>query len=458
MSGSDTGRTGAALRPGPSVESVLRADGDAVPACLFEQSAYPAPPRPVAKARYTSREWLDREVERMWSRVWQMACREEEIAEPGDFIVYDIVDTSVLVVRTESGAIAAYYNSCLHRGTQLAPSGSAGTVGEFRCPYHGWRYALDGRVRELPCDWDFPQLDARSLALPAVRVGTWGGFVFVNLDPHCGPLEDYLGVLPEHFRAWSLEKRRIGAHVAKVIPCNWKAGIEAFLEGYHVAEVHPQALAFTGDVNGQLDVWGAHVSRMIANLAQPSPRIGRAVSEQQVMEALGAFVPGDVGSLAANGLAPRQAMAAALGGMLSTATGVDHSGHSISEIIDAINYFVFPNLMPWAGFGTPIVYRVRPHGRDPDRSVLEVYLLYVVPDGAAPDPPPPVRWLGEDEPWSNAQELGGLGPIFDQDGANFALIQRGMKAGGDPHLRPAAYQESRIRHLHDTLARYVGDG
>jgi phenylpropionate dioxygenase-like ring-hydroxylating dioxygenase large terminal subunit len=442
---------------GPQVAAVLAADGDDPPACLFTQSPWQGAAMTIAKARYFDPAFHAAEVEGVWKRCWQMACRAEEIPEAGDVLVYDVAGLSILVVRGDDGNVRAFHNSCLHRGTQLQPAGACTSVTKLRCPYHGWTYGLDGRLEDAPCRWDFPQLGTDAPGLAPVQVGLWGGFVFVNPDPDAGPLLDYLGVLPDHFRSWPLDRRRIGAHVAKVIACNWKVGLEAFLEGYHVADVHPQALAFTGDVNGQLDVWEPNISRMIATLATASPRLpGAPISDAEILDELRRFVPGELGDVPETG-GPRAAMAAALKTMLTSATGVDHAAFSTSEIIDAVNYFVFPNFMPWAGYGTPIVYRLRPFGSDPDQSILDVYLLYFAADGDAA-PCPETRWLKPGESWTAAAELGGLGAIFDQDEQNFLMIQNGLKAGGAPDLWPSRYQESRIRHFHATLDRHVAGG
>src|SRR5436190_20971076 len=103
----------------------------------------------IPKQRYLSRAFADLEFERLWSRVWQIACREEEIASPGDFVEYTIGDQSALVVRDHHGQVNAFHNACVHRGTALGEGCGAFAGGEIRCPYHGWRYALDGRVVEV---------------------------------------------------------------------------------------------------------------------------------------------------------------------------------------------------------------------------------------------------------------------------------------------------------------------
>lgn len=441
----------------PNVRDVLENDGDHPPAYLFEESTYALPPRAYDKARYFSPEWQAGEVDRVWRRVWQMACRDEEIPEPGDYIVYDIVDYSIIILRSKDGTVRAFYNSCRHRGSQLLPSGSCGSVARLRCPYHAWTYDLEGGLIDFPSAWDFPQYCGHKPSLAPVKVDHWGGFVFVNLDPQAPPLEQFLGVLCDHVSSDYFAMRYIGAHVAKVINCNWKVGLEAFLEGYHVAEVHPQALPFTGDTNGQLDVWPPHISRMIANVGLPSPRMENQPTPAETATALRAFLASDMGAVDVVEQDPRKVMATAIRALLKNVTGIDHDRVSTSEIIDAINYHVFPNFMPWTGFGTPIVYRLRPLGKDPDHSILEVYLLYAT----APEAPRPdaveTNWLAPDDSWTAAPELGGLGAIFDQDERNFLLIQRGLKAGGCPTFSPSDYQESRIRFFHETLNSYMAD-
>ena len=387
----------------------------------------------------------------MWRRVWQMACREEEITQVGDTLVYDIVDASLLIVRTAPVEIRAFHNSCLHRGTQLRAG--PGHVAELRCPFHGFTWNLDGSFREMPCPWDFPHVDPACMHLPEAQVGTWGGFVFVNLDPDAAPLADYLEDLPWHFAAWPLEDRYKSAHGVKVMPCNWKVALEAFIEAYHTVAVHPQLLRTSGDTVTEYDVYRRHVSRMITPVGVASEHLGREVDDAEMLKAM--FLTRDDDLAVEEGSTARRVLADRVRTQLQERTGRDFSNITDAEALDGIEYFLFPNFMPWAGFTTPLVYRFRPNGDDPDSCVMEVMLLDPIPaDGPRP-PPVPTRYLGEDESWADVPELGYLGRILNQDSATFGRVQRGLHASVKPNITVGRYQESRIRHFHVTLDAYL---
>ena len=221
--------------PGPSWQDVLDQDSRPVPDFLRAESPYLNGFGDIPKDRYLSREWHEKEKACLWSRVWQFACREEQIPEVGSYIVYEIADQSYLVTRVSEDEIKADPNVCLHRGRLLKTYD--GRCSEFRCPYHGFAWHLDGELKHIPAEWDFPHLEARSedMALPEVKVGTWAGFVFINPDPEAESLQDFLGEeILRHFERWDLENRYIQAHVSKIVNCNWKIANEAFSEGFHV--------------------------------------------------------------------------------------------------------------------------------------------------------------------------------------------------------------------------------
>ncbi len=446
-----------ARRPGPSVQEVLADDINPAPAVMLEESpAKDQSSADVSIERYFSREWHEAEVEKVWRKTWQLACRLEHIPNVGDHIVYEIVRDSLIVIRTGPDEIRAYINSCLHRGTMLRTEG--GCVNQLRCPFHGWTWDLQGKLKIIPGQWDFPHVDKAAMNLPQAKVGTWGGFVFVNFDAACEPLGSYLENLPEHFAAFGLEDKYVAAHVAKVMPCNWKLAMEAFVEAYHVPYAHPQVLGYYGDSNTQYDVWDGvrHVSRMISVQGVPSPAV-KGISPERTIEEMRRDVPFFAGKPieVGPGETARGKLAERAREKISRAIGRDMSDLSDTESLDLIEYMLFPNMVPWGGQALPITYRFRPYEDDPERSLMEIMFLFSkAPDGSHPEPAK-MTMLGEDQNWRDAPELGSAAMVADQDTDNLRRIQKGLRTSRKPGVTLARYQESRIRHYHETLDAYM---
>jgi phenylpropionate dioxygenase-like ring-hydroxylating dioxygenase large terminal subunit len=446
-----------ARRPGPSVQGIFATDLNPPPETMRSES--PAPDQSLEDLsieRYFARDWHEREVDKIWRKCWQLAGRVEQIPHAGDHIVYDIVHDSLIVVRTASGDIRAYINSCLHRGTMLRTEG--GCVDRLRCPFHGWTWTLDGKLSVVPGQWDFPHIDKDKLALPEAKMGIWGGFVFVNFDADCEPLETYLENLPAHFADFRLEDRYLAAHVAKIMPCNWKLAMEAFVEAYHVASAHPQVLPYYGDTNTQYDVWPGvrHVSRMISVQGVPSPAL-KSVAPERTIEEMRRDVPffGGKPIEVGEGETARAKLAERSREKIARSTGLDMSALSDSESLDLIEYMLFPNMVPWGGQALPLTYRFRPNGDDPESSIMEIMFLFSkAPDGSHP-PPATMTMLGPDQNWSDAPELGSAARVADQDTDNLMRIQKGLRTSRKPGVTLARYQESRIRHFHATLDDYL---
>jgi phenylpropionate dioxygenase-like ring-hydroxylating dioxygenase large terminal subunit len=407
--------------------------------------------------RYIGQAFFEQEKEKLWSRVWQMACREEDIPEPGDHFVYNILDRSVLVTRTPGGEIRGYINSCLHRGRCLRDE--SGSVREFRCPFHGATWNLDGGFEGIPNQWDFEHLEGRDMSLPQVRVDTWGGFVFINFDQDCRPLSDYMEVMPEHFERYPLHKYFKGVHVQRVIKCNWKVGVEAFMESWHTVETHKQILTFTGDANSQYDTFGDNISRSVTPMAVASPHLEGIPEETVIRDILRESgrmaLDSDEGLEIPEGVTARRYVADLNRKLFEEASGDDLSDATMAELEDAILYSLFPNFQVWLGFNGNIVYRFLPNGNDPDSCIFDVMILLRYPEGAERPEPAPCRVIPEDAPFSSVPELGALGPVFDQDDANLPAVQRGMKASTKGAVSLASYQESRIRHMHQTIDKYL---
>lgn len=193
---------------------------------------------------YRGDDALRNDREGVLRRTWQFLGHETMLPQPGDYLAEVIGGAPVVAVRRPDGTLAAFHNVCRHRAGALVADG-AGNCGEaFTCRYHGWKYALDGRLRNAVDFGSVPGFDPRQYGLFPIRVESWRGLVFVNLDAGAAPLADLIAPLaarwPDGQAAFPLVERRTHA-----IACNWKTYVENYLEGYHLPMVHPE---FDGDV------------------------------------------------------------------------------------------------------------------------------------------------------------------------------------------------------------------
>ena len=436
--------------PGVTYQQLLDADTHEVPEVLRLQSPKDLGDADVSVERYTTKAWHDLEVERLWKKVWQFACREEDIPEPGDHIRYDIAGLSFLVVRTEDGTIKAYPNACLHRGRMLKEFD--GHASELRCAFHGFCWNLDGSFKEVPAEWDFPHIIASEFSLPEIPTATWAGFVFINPDQNCGPFEEFIKDMKSQFQRWDLSKLYKQAHVAKIMPANWKIAQEAFCEAYHVNATHPQILKSIGDVNSQVDVW-ENCARVITPSLTPSPLLENPPTEQDVVRAMLDIREGDDVPPLPEGMTARAWSAATSREMLRPDAGDVVDEYCDAEMVDNLDYTIFPNFHPWGAFNR-IVYRFRPNGNDHRSAIMECIML--APFQGERPPAAKIHWLEEDQPWSSA--LGFLGRVFDQDAFNMPKVQLGLEATYKPGITLGNYQESKVRWLHHKLTEWVEEG
>ncbi|MEY2431543.1 MAG: hypothetical protein QOC92_1268 [Acidimicrobiaceae bacterium] len=418
----------------------------------------------VPRERYISRAFLDLEMERLWPRVWQIACREEEVAGVGNYVEYTIGDESVLVVRTGDGRIVAHHNACLHRGTRLATESGTFADEGIRCRYHAWRYGLDGTLLEIVDEHEFEGLPS-NLCLTSVRTECWGGFVFVNLDPDAAPLLDYLHPLPDLLRAYHLDTMRFRGYQSTVLPANWKVVVDAFNEAYHVQGTHPQILPWTDDVSIAYEQLGihAHYGRLpeARRELRPSPRLNLQPDEYDEGEILAGLVAGlgrlflkeemaIVDELRAEPSGPHRNLLAEFQQRrrdLLSARGLDVSGLSLDQMTSADDIFVFPNLVGPIYPGSAIVFRIRPNGLDPDSSIKDTWTL----EWPRTDQPER-KWERRFYPdWRDKD----WGEITNQDYANMLEVQTGMKSRGFKGSRLNPRQESNVLHMHRVIDRYL---
>lgn len=449
---------GEARCPAPSVQEIIKGDLHPAPPVLAHESYEYLGSEDIPYARYYDQDFFDAEMEKIWQRTWQWVCREDHIPESGDHYVYEVGHLSYIVVRQDDGSVKGFVNSCLHRGTKLRKSEGFGSASQLRCPYHGWTWANDGELKAVPCAWDFPHLDAKKSNLPEVRTGRWGGFIFINPSDDGPDLLEFLAPLPEHFKNWDMDKRFVELHMAKELPCNWKTAQEAFLESYHVLETHPQLMAGVGDANVQYDVYGDHVSRFYAASGVNSPHLADPLSEQQLLNQM---LVGDRSvlddSMTINeGETARIVMARFLRRVMGEKYKTNLSRFSDSEVIDTIEYHVFPNMVLFPGISLPMVYRFRPIGLDPNRTLFEILFLRPVPDNGEPPEPAEPHRISEHESYSSVPGMdAAFGAVYDQDTDNLRAQQQGFRASRKGSETLGNYQEIRIRHFNRTIDKYL---
>ncbi|MGB8508217.1 MAG: SRPBCC family protein [Pyrinomonadaceae bacterium] len=187
---------------------------------------------------YTDARVLDDERRKIFGRTWQLAGRVEQVAEAGQYFTATVADEPVIVARGADERLRAFSNVCRHRAGPVADG--CGRRKSFQCGYHGWTYALDGRLTGTP-EFDGVECwDRESHALPQFAVETWGPLVFVNLDPKCAPLGETLEDIPARVgerRDWP--EMKLAARKDWTLECNWKVYVDNYLEGYHIPTVHP---------------------------------------------------------------------------------------------------------------------------------------------------------------------------------------------------------------------------
>lgn len=419
----------------------------------------------IPALRYTDRGFAEAEFERLWHHVWQIAARLEEIPEPGDFVEYSIGHESIVVLRGDDHEVRAFANTCRHRGTQLvAGTGAVGADRCLRCPYHGWKYALDGRLVDVVDRDDFGDSLPSDLGLVPVRVGSFGGFVFVNLDPDAESLDRFLGPLASILAPYRLEDMRLRLARTTVLPANWKAVIDAFNEGYHVQALHPQILPWTDDTSIAYEQFERHAryGRLpgARRVLLPSPRLGldpSEIDEATILDGMvrglgGAFLRDErsiVDELRRDGPPTGSTLLGAFQARrraLMAARGFDVSTFADDELTSAQDVYWFPNLVGPIYPGSAIVFRVRPHPDDPDRAINDTWVL----EWPDPNRPPrPVR--REVVAWDEFS----WDPVTQQDYDNLARVQAGMRSSACETLHANPRQESNIAHMHRVIDRYL---
>lgn len=251
---------------------------------MFDPRSYAAVRRPLAEAEalpawcYTSQAFYEREVERIFLRTWNFVGRVDEVAKAGDYLVFDFVGQSVIIIRDRAGRINAFVNSCRHRGTRLLDG--KGSCRAITCPYHAWAFSLAGELVATPGMEDVRNFDKKQWGLTPVRLETWGGFMFICFDPAAPGLAEHLGDFTETFACYRFEDMVLVRRKEFELACNWKLYVENAMEDYHTPTVHRGSIGLQRTVpeetRGQWDAIHMEAADTIAVLpgdTTPFPHI-----------------------------------------------------------------------------------------------------------------------------------------------------------------------------------------
>jgi nitrite reductase/ring-hydroxylating ferredoxin subunit len=397
----------------------------------------------IPKERYTSKEYMELEWERMWTKVWNMAGRESDIPNVGDYFTTELGPESFLIVREAEDKVRAFYNVCPHRGNQIRNPGM-GHAESFQCAYHFFEFNLDGSKKFVPDEDTFTQGVPQETALVEVPCDTWGGFVWFNMNEDAEPLLEFLNPVNQHLDPYHFEEYAIVQDLTVEWDCNWKASVDAFNEVYHVQGIHPQLLESLDDIHVQIDLYERH-NRYLVPFGLVSPRYP---NQQEITQPLREF-------MVAAGINPdtfeggmgdvRPAMQAATK-QSAAAQGLDVSELNDDQLSDDYHYYIFPSLTFNTNALNFLFFRQRPHATDPNKMYFDMQTYVRIPPGVD-HPPRPIH----------AQYKHGeisIGLVMDQDSYNLPRVQKGMNSRSYKGLL-INYRERRIRHMHKVLDNYL---
>ncbi|MCB2059418.1 MAG: aromatic ring-hydroxylating dioxygenase subunit alpha [Novosphingobium sp.] len=409
----------------------------------------------IPAERYYDPEFFELEKKHLWPRVWQMACRLEEIPHVGDYVEYTILDKSVIVVRTHDG-VKAFYNACRHRGVRLANGPGNCAKQGFICPFHGWRWDPQGECTFVFGKEIFNQelLDQSEIDLAPVRVEFWAGCAFINFDDNAPPLLECLGPVVKRLNARHVDKLRMDWWYGTILPTNWKLAMEAFMEGYHVMQTHRQLFdlspgsAYGPDADGVLPAPGASarevVNKNIDFMARLSTGMAGMVHETEVavLEKLRDMdVPDD----------PMEAMMAFFAQAQADITKDGFERGAPMFDIPKVNQehpfadveFMFPHFFLLPSFAAMSSYRIRP--LTPETCLFEIWSLVLRPEDEEYDTP--------SEPTILRYDSNEFPEIPKQDYSNLPIQQLGLH--NFEYMRLAKDQEGMISNYQRLVDGYL---
>lgn len=415
-------------------------------------------------ARYVDPEFAKREWEQVFCKTWLLACTVSDVREAGDFVRFDIGPESFIVVRGEDGDVHAHYNVCPHRGSQLVLD-DFGSIGQFTCPFHSWQFELDGKnTRVTDAETFDPKVLCHGVDMSSVRCEVAAGLVFISMDPDVPPLKEWLGPVLPQLELYEIDQMYVVQHRRSDWGANWKGGVDAFAEIYHLHAVHPQTQCLMDD-RTQIDLYPNGMSRQFVPFAQPSPRFADQESVNPGIAMMLTDAGIDPATFSGTAQETRKAVQQAKR-KRGEDLGLRYERFSDSQLSDSTVYSVFPNVQIGCHPEAVFLHRFLPHPTDPNQFTYDTCILYRHVDAPGYCAP---AWMGmgEEVDLSGATrpdivhtglgEPPGLGEVLDQDSYLLPIVQAGARSRG---FRGPLWseQEARLRHFHAELDRFMSGG
>ena len=407
--------------------------------------------------RYTSRSFMELEMERLWPRVWNIGAWAAQLPQAGDFVTHQLGRESILMVRQADGAVRAFHNVCPHRGNRLVYS-DHGSVDRFTCTYHGWQFDHQGSVVQVQDEDDFPQGNpCGKLTLSEIPCEVWAGFVWYNMDPNCFPLAGFLGEVKDYFEMHNpAAAKRVYYKVCEV-DFNWKALHDNFCESYHLPATHPEIADYFDDdyknTDFELFETGHNLMRMKGALpslrySQPFELNDKLLADMQAW----GLDPNDYqgrAHLIRGALQQQKRKLGAERGYPHAATVPD------GWLTDAFHFNVFPGTSITFQLEVFSLQRCEPHPTDPNKSIYEHWHMALQPNdqGLAPGPEGLTPF---EEAERRVVQYGeeSLGGVADQDLERATGQQLGFQSRGFKGAYLSG-QENRVQQFHNFIDRYL---
>jgi phenylpropionate dioxygenase-like ring-hydroxylating dioxygenase large terminal subunit len=430
------------------------------------------------KERYLSRDYLEREWENMWTKTWLFAGLASDVGATGDYFLFNIRHESIIVTRTQSGEISAFYNVCKHRGNRLIPTTELfGTVKSFRCAYHAWTYDLDGRIKSVPDQHRFSKgIPTEKLSLKQLPLAEWHGLIFISLNDDPIPFDEFMGPMTEQIAPYHMEKMTLVSDQSCSHECNWKAMLDNFAELYHVDYIHPLHKSFVDCPNAESDMLdhGHSVVRVHGGTVNPRYPIPNEATDMQSaqMSALGL----DPNKFSGNVMDIRQAIQAQKR-KVGRAKGYDYTTLADEQLSDIWQYNLFPNIILALTPEFTWIMRAMPHPTDPQKAYFEKFDLsqfadpaliegeakaskdapfHFVVGGVKPDDyQRPARDFFHHDKIINGEKS--MTVTIDEDIHLLGGVQEGMRSRAFEEVW-LSDDELRVQHLHNHIDQMVEGG